>query len=208
MPEKKRSLLKKKSEKPINYWKWAFAILLALICSIVLFIGYKVFTPSVDQSRIISQTKTIKKSADIDVSVDKKQLTAGINYYLKQNQKKSNIKYRFLLDKSAILMGTTKILGQSVSFTLYSTPKLNKRGNIVLHAKSVSVGSLNAPASFVLRYVQNNYDLGKFATVNYKKSTITLNLVQVTKKQGIKVKGETFNLNSNKFLFKVSVPLK
>ena len=91
---------------------------------------------------------------------------------------------------------------------MYAKPSLDAKGNIVLDAKSVSVGSLNVPANFVLRYVKNNYDLGKFATIDYKKSRIILNLAQVSAKQGIKVNGQKFDLKQNEFLFNVALPLK
>ena len=191
-----------------NYWKWAFATLLAFVIAFFLFITYKVTTPSVDQTNIDQQTSKLAKSANLDVAMNKEQLGAMINYYLNKSQKHSKIKYRFVLNKSAILMGTTKILGANVSFTLYAKPSLNQAGNIVLDTKSVSVGSLNVPAAFVLRYVKNNYDLGKFASINPKKSTITLNLAQVSAKQGIKVQGQKFDLTNNQFVFKVALPLK
>ena len=139
--------------------------------------------------------------------MNKDQLEAAINYYLKKNQTKNSIRYRFLLDKSAILMGTTKILGAKVSFTLYTKPALDSDGNIVLNAKSVAIGSLNAPPGFVLGYVKNNYDLGRWAKIDSKKSKITLDLNQLTKKQGIKVRGESLNLQTDDIRFNVSIPL-
>ena len=92
---------KRAQAKQINYWKWAFAILLALVIATVLFIGHKLTTPSVDQTRISQQTKKVDKNVDLDVSMNKQQLSAMINYYLRKSQKKSKIKYRFILDKSA-----------------------------------------------------------------------------------------------------------
>ena len=173
-----------------------------------MFVFVKVTTPSVDQNRIVEKTEaSADKYADLSVSMNKDQLEAAINYYLKKNQTKNSIRYRFLLDKSAILMGTTKILGAKVSFTLYTKPALDSNGNIVLNAKSVAIGSLNAPPSFVLGYVKNNYDLGRWAKIDSKKSKITLDLNQLTKKQGIKVRGESLNLQTDDIRFNVSIPL-
>ena len=104
-------------------------------------------------------------------------------------------------------MGTTKILGAKVSFTLYTKPALDSDGNIVLNAKSVAIGSLNAPPGFVLGYVKNNYDLGRWAKIDSKRSKITLDLNQLTKKQGIKVRGESLNLQNDDIRFNVSIPL-
>ena len=195
-------------KKQSDPWKWAFAILLGLVLGFIVFVWFQVTTPSSDQKQIATQT-TQKQGqyANVNVVLNKEQLSAAVNYYLQQNQKKGAIKYRFVLDKSAILMGTTKILGKDVSFTLYATPQLDDSGNLVLKAKSVAIGSLNAPPSFVLGYIKNNYDLGKWAKINASKATITLDLNQLTKKQGIKIQGEKFDLKQDDLQFKVAFPL-
>ncbi|WP_148458381.1 YpmS family protein [Ligilactobacillus murinus] len=195
-------------KKQSDPWKWAFAILLGLVLGFIVFVWFQVTTPSSDQKQIATQT-TQKQGqyANVNVILNKEQLSAAVNYYLQQNQKKGAIKYRFVLDKSAILMGTTKILGKDVSFTLYATPQLDDSGNLVLKTKSVAIGSLNAPPSFVLGYIKNNYDLGKWAKINASKATITLDLNQLTKKQGIKIQGEKFDLKQDDLQFKVAFPL-
>ena len=195
-------------KKQSDPWKWAFAILLGLVLGFIVFVWFQVTTPSSDQKQIATQT-TQKQGqyANVNVVLNKEQLSAAVNYYLQQNQKKGAIKYRFVLDKSAILMGTTKILGKDVSFTLYATPQLDDSGNLVLKTKSVAIGSLNAPPSFVLGYIKNNYDLGKWAKINASKATITLDLNQLTKKQGIKIQGEKFDLKQDDIQFKVAFPL-
>ena len=191
-----------------NPWKWAFAILLGLVLGFIVFVWFQVTTPSSAQKQIATHT-TQKQGqyANVNVVLNKAQLSAAVNYYLQQNQKKGAIKYRFVLDKSAILMGTTKILGKDVSFTLYATPQLDDSGNLELKTKSVAIGSLNAPPSFVLGYIRNNYDLGKWAKINASKATITLDLNQLTKKQGIKIQGEKFDLKQDDLQFKVAFPL-
>ena len=195
-------------KKQSDPWKWAFAILLGLVLGFIVFVWFQVTTPSSDQKQIATQT-TQKQGqyANVNVVLNKEQLSAAVNYYLQQNQKKGAIKYRFVLDKSAILMGTTKILGKDVSFTLYATPQLDDSGNLELKTKSVAIGSLNAPPSFVLGYIKNNYDLGKWAKINASKATITLDLNQLTKKQGIKIHGEKFDLKQDDLQFKVAFPL-
>lgn len=205
LTEHKRKTVK--LTKPANPWKWAFAILLGLVIAFFMFVFVKVTTPSVDQNRIVEKTEaSADKYADLSVSMNKDQLEAAINYYLKKSNQKFD-QVSFLLDKSAILMGTTKILGAKVSFTLYTKPALDSDGNIVLNAKSVAIGSLNAPPSFVLGYVKNNYDLGRWAKIDSKRSKITLDLNQLTKKQGIKVRGESLNLQTDDIRFNVSIPL-
>lgn len=203
--EKQNTQVKKQA---VNLWKWAFIILVAVLLLVSGVVISKAITPSEEQVKVVQTKLPIDNYTKIDVSMDKKQLQATINYYLRQSQKKQKVRYRFILNDSAILMGTTKVLGKNISFSLYTIPKLDKNGNIVLQAKSVAVGSLNAPASFILGYIKNNYDLGKGVTINAKKATLTLNLNQFTKKQDIVLKGKQLDVPNNKFLFEVNIPLE
>lgn len=197
-------------EKKVNYWKWAFFVLVGILFISGCYLATKVTSQTKDQTNIakVSDKNSKQKYTSVDVTLDKKQANATINYYLRKNQKKGKIKYRFLVDKSAIMMGTTKILGKNVSFTLYTKPTLDKNGNILLKVKSVAIGSLNAPAGFILKYVKNNYDLGKVAIIDPKAKTITLDLNQLTKKQDVLVKGTKLDLVNDEFKFNVKVPLK
>ena len=161
-------------EKKVNYWKWAFFVLVGILFISGCYLATKVTSQTKEQTNIakVLDKNSKQKYTSVDVTLDKKQANATINYYLRKNQKKGKIKYRFLVDKSAIMMGTTKILGKNVSFTLYTKPTLDKNGNILLKVKSVAIGSLNAPAGFILKYVKNNYDLGKVAIIDPKAKTI------------------------------------
>lgn len=72
----------------------------------------------------------------------------------------------------------------------------------------MAIGSLNAPPAFILKYVKNNYDLGKWATIDDKKELITLNMNSLTNKNKIKIKGEKLDLQHNDIRFKVQIPLE
>jgi len=184
-------------EKKVNYWKWAFFVLVGILFISGCYLATKVTSQTKEQTNIakVSDKNSKQKYTSVDVTLDKKQANATINYYLRKNQKKGKIKYRFLV-------------GKNVSFTLYTKPTLDKNGNILLKVKSVVIGSLNAPAGFILKYVKNNYDLGKVAIIDPKAKTITLDLNQLTKKQDVLVKGTKLDLVNDEFKFNVKVPLK
>lgn len=190
-----------------NPWKLAFTILLALVIATLAFILFQVYTPN---QAVQKKTATVANTptTEINVKMDKKQLGSVVNYYLNHQQKESNnIKYKFILDKSAILIGTTKVLGEKISFTLYAQPTLNQDGNIVLKIKSVAIGSLNAPKKFVLNYVKNNFKTGQLVQITPRKSKITLNLNKLQTKQGIRLKGQQLDLARNDIRFKIMIPL-
>ncbi|MDV7756895.1 YpmS family protein [Liquorilactobacillus mali] len=208
MSELKRPKKIKKKAK-INYWKWAFVVLTALVLGTALFVYKQVTTQSVEQKEVTAKTAKTGKYTTINVEMNRKQLNGTINYYLKKQQQKNNIKYRFYVsDSAAIMVGTTQILGQNVSFSLYTTPKVTKDGNIVLLAKGVGIGSLNAPPSFILNYVKKHYKLNKGITIDAKHDKIGLNLNKFATARGISIKAKTINLKNNDFHFTLSIPLK
>ncbi|KRM96328.1 hypothetical protein FC19_GL000615 [Liquorilactobacillus aquaticus DSM 21051] len=198
-----------KQKKKVNIWKWAFIVLAAFLVGCTLFVFKQATKQNTVQRDVVTATKNSSSNhTSINVSMNKKQLNGTINYYLKQQQKGQKIKYRFYVGDAAILMGTTKILGQNVSFSLYTMPTVTKDGNIRLHAESVAIGSLSAPTSFILNYVRNNYNLGSGITINSKQKTITLNLSKMTNKQKITVRAQKIDLKNDDFRFKVDVPLE
>ena len=121
LTEHKRKTVK--LTKPANPWKWAFAILLGLVIAFFMFVFVKVTTPSVDQNRIVEKTEaSADKYADLSVSMNKDQLEAAINYYLKKNQTKNSIRYRFFARQVCDFNGYDQNFGsQGFFYALYET---------------------------------------------------------------------------------------
>lgn len=205
---KRSEQIKLKTKKNINAWKIAFIVLLSLLIGTALYLSIGAMNQSKDQKALITQTNSKStKRTNLNVEMNKDQLNGTINYYLKSIQKGQSIKYRFLVDKSAILMGTTKVLGQDVSFTLYSDPIVTSSGDIVLKAKSVAVGALPVPKKFIMNYVKKAYDLPSWITIDSKNQTIVLNLKKLDIENGIQASATKIDLKTNVFKFNVSIPL-
>nr|WP_321314514.1 YpmS family protein [uncultured Ligilactobacillus sp.] len=199
--------MKKEQDKQFNLWKFAFFALLIVVLGLIIFIGVKISLPNSEQESANTQIEKIEKSAaSVDVTMNKEDFSSAINYFLSKEQKKSGIKYRFILNKSAILMGTTKVLGKKITFSVYATPSINKDGNIVLKIKSIAVGSLSTPSSFILNYIKNNYNLKGIVQINAKENKIILRLDQLTSKNDLKVKATKMDLKQNEIKFKVLIP--
>ncbi|MCP9327851.1 YpmS family protein [Liquorilactobacillus satsumensis] len=190
-----------------NYWKWAFGLLLALVLGSGLFLVHQATTTTTVQKQVTTQ-KLTGRFTTLNVRMNKEQLNGVVNHYLTQQQKGKKIKYFFNVGQSVALVGTTKILGQNVSFSLYTRPTVTAGGNIVLHAKSVAIGSLNVPPSFILNYVKNNYNLGKWMTINSRAKTIMLHLSEVSLKQGVRIRAQKIDLQKDDFRFRVDIPLE
>lgn len=197
------------SKKEFNPWKWAFTILLVVVLSFGVFITLKVTIPSTEQQDETQVAKVAaKKYSKVDVTMNEQNFSAAINYLLRNVEKGSGIKYRFILNKSAVLMGTTSVLGKKITFSVYAKPILNSEGNIVLKIKSVGVGSLNAPPTFILNYIKKNYDLKGIVAINSAKKVITLRLDKLTAEDGLRIKANKMDLDNNQIDFSVLIPNK
>lgn len=198
---------KPKKEPRINPWKWAFTALLICVLSFVIFITLKITVPSVSQSNEISyESQTNRRYSTVPITMSERSFSAAINYLLRESEKGSGIHYRFILKKSAILMGTTHILGKKVTFSLYAKPLLDSDGNIVLKIKSVGIGSLNAPPAFILNYVKKNYDLKGIVAIYPSHERVILRLNRLSGKGGLRLKATKIDLNHNQVDFSILIP--
>lgn len=196
-----RTESKKKSR---NIWKYAFFVLLILLIAMGVYVGRQVSTPV---AQTVPSSTVVKSNKNFDVSLNKTQLNSLASFYLKKIQKDQKMKYKFSIKYQAILGGSTKVLGVNVNFALALKPVLLKNGNVRLDAKSLSVGSLRLPISFVMNYAAKNYKLPDWIALNSKKKTITMDLRHMGGNDSLSYKAKTINMKGDgRFTFQVNIP--
>ncbi|WP_424349448.1 YpmS family protein [Latilactobacillus sp. 5-91] len=203
-----RQDLKKEQVSPkrtINYWKYSFIVLLALVIGTLGFIAYNVSAP---QTKQVQTEKIIKADSTFDIQMHKKQINSVVAYYLENYLENSKVKYNFTLDQQAILSGQFKFLGFPVEFNLFFKPYVLENGDIQLRAKQLAVGQLKVPMSFVFNYIQRQYKFPKWVVLNAHKSRITLRLNEFKLANGMQVKARHIDLKNDKIDLSVYVPLK
>lgn len=157
------------------------------------------------QQAVTTATTTSVSGTGVDVKLNQKQLAAVLNYAVKKAAN-GTISYKFVVGDYVTLVGTTKILGASVSFSLQTTPSVTTDGNILLKAQSVNVGSLSVPLSYIMQYVKQNYNLPSGISIDTNQKTILLNLAQLTKDQALSLTAVKINNTTHEYYFKVGVP--
>jgi len=203
-----RQDLKKEQVSPkrtINYWKYSFIVLLALVIGTLGFIAYNVSAP---QTKQVQTEKMIKADSTFDIQMHKKQINSVVAFYLENYLENSKVKYNFTLDQQAILSGQFKFLGFPVEFNLFFKPYVLENGDIQLRAKQLAVGQLKVPMSFVFNYIQRQYKFPKWVVLNAHKSRITLRLNEFKLANGMQVKARHIDLKNDKIDLSVYVPLK
>lgn len=193
-------------KKKINYWKWAFIILVLLIIVTCGTILVKATAPA-PQAEMTQTTKA--NNSSLVVELNRKQVNALSANYLDNYLKDNKIKYNFMVgDKYATLVGDTKFLGAKVRFAINFIPERTSQGNVLLRAKGLSVGRLNIPIKFVMGYIAKNYKIPKWVSINAQKKTVLLDLNRYSKHRQLKYSAQEINMESGQLKFLITVPAK
>ena len=198
METKKRTV-----KKPLNWWKWLFIALVAILLGSGAYLGVKLTTtPPADTS----SEQLIKRDPTFAINLKKSQVNAVISYYLNHYLKDSKIKYEFDLDDQAILKGKFKLLGYPVPFSIYFDPYVKENGDVQLKARRMAIGSLSVPIKTIMNYIGNSYKFPKWVVLDSKQKTILLKLNQFKMKNGMQIKATRIDLPNDKIDLNVYIP--
>ena len=193
-----------KTNRPVNRWKWAFIVLLAVIVMATGIVVNRVTAPV--------PTPAVTRKADIGdtsmtVELNRHQVNALAANYLNRFLKGQQVKYTFIVGQQyATLAGDTKFLGAKIRFALNFIPERQKNGNVLLRAKGLSIGRLNIPVKIVMGYIAKNYNVPKWVKIDAKKKTILLDLNQYSAKRSLKYSAQEINMAQGRFKFLITVP--
>lgn len=193
-----------KTNRPVNRWKWAFIVLLAVIVLATGIVVNRVTAPA--------PTLAVTRKADIGdtsmtVELNRHQVNALAANYLNRFLKGQQVKYTFIVGQQyATLAGDTKFLGAKIRFALNFIPERQKNGNVLLRAKGLSIGRLNIPVKIVMGYIAKNYNVPKWVKIDAKKKTILLDLNQYSAKRSLKYSAQEINMAQGRFKFLITVP--
>lgn len=193
------------TERTINYWKYSFIVLLAVVIGTVGLVGYNVTAP---KTEMIKTEKIIKADSTFEIQMHKRQINSLVTYYLQNYLEDSKIKYQLTLDQQAILSGQFKFLGFPVEFNLFFEPYVLENGDVQLRAKQLAVGQLKVPMSFVFNYIKHQYKFPKWVILDAHKSRITLRLNEFKLENGMQVTAKHIDLKNDKIDLNVYIPLK
>ncbi|MBB1062742.1 YpmS family protein [Limosilactobacillus fastidiosus] len=194
------------NKKKVNWWKWAFIVLVLIIVVSSGVILHRATAPA-SQPEMVQSTKN--NDSSLVVELNRKQVNALSANYLDNFLKDNKIKYNFMVgEKYATLVGNTKFLGTKVRFAINFIPERTKQGNVLLRARGLSVGRLNIPIKFVMGYIAKNYNIPKWVSINPKKKTVLLDLNRYSKNRQLKYSAQEIDMQNGHFKFLITVPEK
>lgn len=191
-----------------NKWKIAFLVLLGLLIGIDAFIFFRISQTRESNNLTKENITELAGTQVISLESNKEKVNALIDFYLREFQKDSEIKYDFYLEEEAMLNGTFQVLGYPIEFYIYFDPYVTDNGNIQLKANSLSIGMLELPIADILSFIQKEYKLPNWVEVNPEKSFIVLRLDKFDINNGLFVRAEQINLVDDIIQFSVYLPDK
>ncbi|MEH7109466.1 YpmS family protein [Bacillus sp. JJ1764] len=190
-----------------NKWKMSFLILMVinLLTAIILF---SLIVSPASSPDIPAKKGSNRDYVSFHVKSNKYDLNRLINHYLEQEVEDSPIDYRVVLNDEVELYGILPVFSDKINMKLTFEPEALKNGDLVLKQKSMSIGSLRVPISYVLSFIKENYKLPRGVEIRPSDKLIYVHMQELKLKSDMKIEAEQFDLKKNKISFTILVPVK
>lgn len=190
-----------------NIWKRGFLLLLGLDLFIVIILLLLILTPATEKEKMEWKDSN-NNNVSFQVKSNKSDLNLLINQYLKKEAADSPIGYQVHLRDEVELYGTLPFFSQEIDMKLTFEPEALSNGDLVLKQKSISIGSLSLPVSYVLKFISENYKLPQGVEIQPNDKQIYIHMEQLKLKSDIKIKANKFNLKYDDISFTILVPVE
>jgi len=190
-----------------NKWKTGFFLLGGINLFIAIILLFLIFIPA-DEKEKLQNTIPENKSVSFQVKSNKADLNVLINQYIHKEAADSPIDYSVQLRDEVELYGTLQFFSQEVDLKLTFVPEALDNGDLVLKQRSISVGSLPLPVSYVLKFIKDNYKLPKGVDILPNDKMIHVHMEQLKLKSDVKIKANRFDLVKDDIAFTILVPVE
>jgi uncharacterized protein YpmS len=189
-----------------NKWKVAFFGLLGALIAGFVIILLMVFAPAKDDELPENKANN-NREVGFDVRSNKHDLNLIIKHYIEEEGLKGPVEYDVQLKDDVELLGSVPVFTSDIDFELKFEPKALKNGDILLKQKSISVGALNLPVSYVLKVIRDSYNFPEWVKIQPNDELIYVSLQDMKLKSDIKVRAKEFDLKEDNIMFRLLVPV-
>lgn len=189
-----------------NMWKRLFFLLLSLNIGIILF--FLVIFNFPRDGEIPSGVKEREEDfVELHVQSNKGDLNRMINHFIEKEYGGSPIRYELFLRDEVEFYGTVIIFGQDVQIKLTFVPRALENGDLILKPKSISIGDLQLPVSYVLKFIRDQYEIPEWVFIQPKEEVIYFSFENMELKSNMKIKVRQFDLKKDDIRFTLMVPV-
>lgn len=190
-----------------NKWKILFFLLLGINIASAAVVSILISLPPDHEG---TEMARVDNGEDVKfvINTNKEDLNKVINHYLEKEGLTGPINYKVLLRDEVELYGTMPVFSRDLKMKLTFEPEALDNGNLVLRQKSISIGQLQLPVSYVLKFVRDSYHLPDWVTIVPNDEMVYVALQKLKLKSDVKVKVNEFDLKKDKIKFTLLVPTK
>ncbi|WP_034550047.1 YpmS family protein [Carnobacterium funditum] len=198
--------MEEKSEKNrLNYWKWAFLLLLSIVLGSVIWLSSQL-TPFIQGEPNLSLNESKKEEMTFQIQARKKDLNQLVTKYIDEELSNKQVDFNFILDEQAQLSGTFQLFSRDVGFSLFLDPFVMENGNLQFKATRISVGALDLPISFAMNLIKSQLKVPEWVAIDTKKEIIVFNLNEFYLKSGMHFTADKIDLEKDDIRLNVFLP--
>ncbi|MBW8350915.1 YpmS family protein [Bacillus sp. IITD106] len=190
-----------------NKWKLLFLTLLSINILVLLALSMMLFIAA-DQDPIPKTNISTDNMSEFLIQTKKQDLNQLINHYIEKEGLDGPIHYRVLLTDDVELYGEVQVFSQSMYLKMTFEPEALENGDLILKQKSLSLGDVKLPVTYILKFIRDSYKLPDWVIIQPNDKQIYVSLQHMKLKSGIRVKVEDFNLVDDQIAMKMFVPVK
>jgi uncharacterized protein YpmS len=191
----------------VKNWKKAFLILLAINVGILLFLFVSISIPIKD--RMIKQEEIpLQGYVPFLIHTQKDNLNRLINHYIEKEADDGPINYQVVLRDEVELYGTIPVFSEEIQMKLTFESEALDNGDLILKQKSMVIGQMQLPVTYVLKFIADRYHLPKGVTIQPNDKLVYISMQKLKLKSDFKVRVKEFDLNSDDISFQLYVPTK
>lgn len=190
-----------------NIWKILFIFIATINILIIISLGTILFLAG-DQDPIPEGTNPTKNMSEFIVQTNKEDLNQLINHYIEKEGLNGPINYHVLLTDEVELYGEIEVFSQTMQLLMTFEPQALDNGDLVLKQKSLSLGGVKLPVSYILKFIRDAYKLPEWVTIQPNDKQIYVALQNMRLNGGIQVRAEEFNVAENRISIKMLVPVE
>jgi len=188
-------------------WRNLFITLLGINMLIIIGLWVMAGLP-VEEESYSAPKADLDSYVPFKIQTNKQDLNQVINHYLDKEGLTGPVDYRVVLGEEVELYGTVSVFSNEIQMKLTFDPIPLDNGDIVLQQKSIYVGKLQLPVSYVLNFIKDRYQMPEWVYIQPKDEKIYVSLQKMKLKSDIRVKVDEFDLANDQILVTLMVPVK
>ncbi|MGX1264048.1 uncharacterized protein YpmS [Rossellomorea marisflavi] len=187
-------------------WKVGFFALAGLMLAVIIVLLIMVSAPIKDDP-VPKGNPDENNDVGFNIQTDKEDLNLIIEHYIEEEGMDGPVDYGVQLKDDVELIGSVPVFTSNLDFKLTFEPEALENGDILLKQKSISLGKLKLPVSYVLKIVRDSYNFPEWVKIRPNDEEIYVALQDMELKSNIKVRANEFNLKDDRISFRLLVPV-